>query len=52
MKENIPEDVIKNLLFELLTAIDSGVHNISIEEIELHIEKEDLISPLFFNCFV
>ncbi len=39
MDSDIPRDAIKNLLFEILCAIDSSEYQISIKEIEDQIEK-------------
>ncbi len=39
MDSDIPRDAIKNLLFEIICAIDSSEYQISIKEIEDQIEK-------------
>ncbi|HII94456.1 MAG TPA: hypothetical protein HA367_01755 [Candidatus Methanofastidiosum sp.] len=46
MNNDIPHDVIKNLLFEIICAIDSSEYQISIKEIEDHIEAGKIMEFL------
>ncbi len=46
MNDDIPIDAIKNLLFEIICAIDSAEYNISVKEIEDNIEAEKIMEFL------
>ena len=46
MANTIPRDAIKNLLFEIICAIDSSEYQISIEEVEDQIEKGKIMEFL------
>lgn len=46
MNNDMPPGVIKNLLFEIICAIDSSEYQISIKEIEDHIEAGKIMEFL------
>jgi len=46
MNNDIPQGAIKNLLFEIICAIDSSEYQISIKEIEDHIEAGKIMEFL------
>jgi len=46
MNNDIPHGAIKNLLFEIICAIDSSEYQISIKEIEDHIEAGKIMEFL------
>ncbi|HNR44027.1 MAG TPA: hypothetical protein PLI06_05275 [Methanofastidiosum sp.] len=46
MNKDIPRDAIKNLLFEIICAIDSSEYQISIKEIEDQIEAGKIMEFL------
>ncbi len=46
MTVNISSSAIKNLIFEIICAIDSSEYNIKIKEIEDHIEDKTLMEFL------
>ncbi|NPV49839.1 MAG: hypothetical protein HPY60_01400 [Candidatus Methanofastidiosum sp.] len=46
MNNDIPRDAIKNLLFEIICAIDSAEYQISVKEVEDHIESGKIMEFL------
>ncbi|NMC59952.1 MAG: hypothetical protein GYA51_11325 [Candidatus Methanofastidiosa archaeon] len=52
MSSNIPNELIKNLLLEIICAIDSKEYNITIKEIEDQIEANTLMQFLEKNVSV
>jgi hypothetical protein len=46
MNNDIPRDAIKNLLLEIICAIDSAEYQISVKEVENHIESGKIMEFL------